>query len=254
MGKTRNVGRLLADYFTDLPDEATRETAMIRRLAPALGLVGCLAVGCSTPTGGNPVAAAAVGNRSATAAPAHSTPTPTATATEPPAPPQVFTGKGDNVLKITDPGLGIVVFECPKCTGNTIVDTNGSERLLVNTIGPYSGKRWINTNDGSRTTQVTVKAHGSWKLTVGGLDLASTVKGSEAKGHGDDVLVWFGHASAAAVTHEGEGNFVVQVLSVSSGMDLAINEIGSYTGTVPMNLPGMVQVTAEGTWVIAAGR
>src|SRR5215210_529063 len=43
-------------------------------------------------------------------------------------PPRVYQGRGDDVVSIEkDPGLAIVRFECLRCTGNTVVKTDGQE-------------------------------------------------------------------------------------------------------------------------------
>lgn len=192
------------------------------------------------------------------AAPAASTTTAeptTTTTTTPPVPIQKYNGKGDSVLKITDPGpAGILAFDCPKCSGNVVVESNGAEGLLVNTIGKYTGKRWLNIEDGSITTQLVITAHGSWTATVGSFaDLATVTTGAEMKGKGDDVIVNRSDATQAIVTNEGKGNFIVEVLSSTGSKDLAVNEIGSYSGTVPMSLPALIQITSEGSWLIVAG-
>ena len=36
-------------------------------------------------------------------------------------------------------------------------------------------------------------------------------------------------------------------------IDLAVNEIGAYTGTVRLEGPSVVQVTADGDWTITPG-
>lgn len=50
--------------------------------------------------------------------------------------PRVYEGTGDDVIDIDmPPGLGIVVFECPKSTGRLVVRSDGLEGLLVYTNG-----------------------------------------------------------------------------------------------------------------------
>jgi hypothetical protein len=182
------------------------------------------------------------------AAPATSTTTPPA---PPPAPPVVKTGRGDDVVPVDRAGVKIVKFECPRCTGNTILETDGAESLLVNTIGKYRGQHWVDIREGSVTSTYTIKATGSWTLTIGGLDLARTFASGAATGTGDDVVLMGDHATAAAITNKGGGNFIVEVASIeTSRMDLAVNEIGGYSGTVPFDGPALVQVVSEGSWSI----
>ena len=145
---------------------------------------------------------------------------------------------------------GYVRFECPACTGNTVVKTDGEESLLVNTIGAYKGTKWINIKDGSSTRTLTVKATGRWTLTISDADKLPKYDAAAASGAGDSVVVFHGAASKAKITNSGTGNFVVQVVS-NSGMDLAVNDIGNYDGTVPLTGPAIVQVTSDGKWTIA---
>ena len=176
-----------------------------------------------------------------------------ATPTPPPAPPKVYTGKGDNVLKIDKAsGPAVVSFTCAKCSGNTIVQSDGADSVLVNTIGSYTGKRALDVTDGSTTTRLTIKATGSWRVTVGGLDQATQATGTApVTGKGDDVIMLSGSTTTAAITNKGQANFIVQVTPTEDGVpDVAVNEIGSYTGTVPLAAPALVQVTSEGTWSI----
>lgn len=102
----------------------------------------------------------------------------TTTTIPPPPPPSVYSGAGDDVITLDRPvGLKIVKFECPACSGNTVLKSDGFESLLVNEIGAYSGTRWMDIRDGSRTTTLTVNATGSWTVTVGGIDLAVMAEG-----------------------------------------------------------------------------
>lgn len=181
------------------------------------------------------------------AAPAPPASAPTASA------PTNYTGKGDDVVKITkDSGPAIVTFDCASCSGNTVLQSDGADLLLVNTIGAYSGRRLIDAMDGSTTSTLTVKATGSWKITVAS-GLASAKKGdTSVSGHGDDVAVLTGSISKAAITNKGgQSNFVVQAYSSGGGLpDLAVNTIGGYSGTVPVQGPVALAITSTGDWTI----
>jgi hypothetical protein len=170
----------------------------------------------------------------------------------PPPPPEVFQGKGDNVVNLkrgTEPG--IVTFECPKCTSNVIVESDGRESLLVNTIGAYTGRKLINVADGSMTTSISIQAKGAWKLTVSGLDTIERVIGKPATGKGDSVVMMAGDFSSATIANKGKSNFIVTYVDVTAGRTgLAVNEIGSYQGTVRLPGPAIIQVESSGTWTI----
>lgn len=162
---------------------------------------------------------------------------------------QTFSGTGDDVIDIgefTDPA--ILTFSCPGCASNTAVKTDGRESLLVNAIGGYSGSHFINIHDNSMTTRITVTAEGAWNMSIADITTAS----GQTSGRGDTALYLAATATKARITNQGEGNFVVQVYSFSGSGGLAVNEIGSYQGTVAFDAPALVQVISEGAWSIDA--
>jgi hypothetical protein len=128
-----------------------------------------------------------------------------------PVPVQEFSGTGDDVVDVgqfTD--LGVMIFECASCSSNTVVESDGPEIGLVNEIGPYSGKRWINLSNNSMTTQFIITADSDWTLTLGGLDLATQAPEGTVSGTGDDVILLGGDATAHTITHSGGmSNFIV---------------------------------------------
>lgn len=148
------------------------------------------------------------------------------------------------------PGLKIVKFECPACTRNTVVKTNGFESLLVNEIGAYSGQMWMDIRDGSHTTTVTINATGAWTMTVGDIDLVTVATGPMS-GNGDSVVLYTGSSTKAKIANSGARNFTVHVVSIETSMiDLAVNHIGGYEGTVPFDGPALVQISSTGAWTI----
>jgi hypothetical protein len=167
--------------------------------------------------------------------------------------PRTFKGRGDDVVDIpATTELGVVVFDC-RCSGNTVLKSDGPEGLMVNEIGAYKGKRWINIGDGAQTTEFEIEASGRWTLTVGSVDqLARQAPSGKATGKGDDVVVLGGSAVKAHITHtKGESNFVVEAYSLETGKGgLLVNEIGGYSGTRPLSEPALVQITADGNWSI----
>jgi hypothetical protein len=141
-----------------------------------------------------------------------------------------------------------VDFDCSSCERNTIVKTDGGEALLVNTIGSYSGRHLIDIYDGSATTTLTVQAGGSWTITVSsGLDALRRASGP-ISGEGDDVVLVQGGTTKATITNSGERNFIVKV--IGDRMELPVNRIGSYEGTVPLQAPAVVVITSSGEWTI----
>jgi len=169
--------------------------------------------------------------------------------------PRTYNGNGDDVVSITkDIGVAVVRFQCPMCTGNTIVTTDGGQYLIVNTVGSYSGERLIDTADGSSTSTLTIKASAQWSVTVGSersLAREATI-GAPLPGKGDDVLLVDDTTRKAHVTNQGGTNFVVKVLPIgdSGQFDLAINAVGNYVGNVPASGPAIIEITSSGQWTI----
>ncbi|GAA4025290.1 hypothetical protein GCM10022247_57360 [Allokutzneria multivorans] len=170
-----------------------------------------------------------------------------------PGAPAVFHGDGTAEVGIAkEPGVGVVQLDCPQCTGNVVLRSDGQEGLLLNEIGPYQGKRWFDLRAGERTTALTVTATGRWTLTVGGTDLAG-VRADRAAGAGDDVVFLTRPARAAEVTHSGDGNFVVHAVELATGrVDLAVNRIGEFAGTVDLRGPVLLQIRSTGRWSVRA--
>lgn len=192
----------------------------------------------------------------ATSVPKPSSTPSAAKTTAPPAPAapkvatQTFSGVGDDVVAASLSGApAIVTFTCDPCSRNTVLKTNGRDSLLVNTIGSYTGTHIVDTSSGSTTSEFTINAQGSWSLTVADITTIPSTTGP-VSGHGDQVILLAGKSTKAAITYVGERNFVVQGYG-GSRSELAVNTIGSYTGTVKLTGPGFVQVTSSGDWTIA---
>jgi TM2 domain-containing membrane protein YozV len=212
------------------------------------------AQGSTTPAASSsaaaPSGAAAPAVTPAAAAPRVTTPTAKATTPSTPVlPTKTFTGAGDDIVSVDLMGLpAVVTFDCPACSSNTVLKSNGADSLLVNEIGVYSGSHIVDTRKTSATSELEVAAVGAWTITVADL---STVKPSAGpvSGHGDTVVYLSGKTTKAAITNAGPSNFVV-IGYGSSYPQLAVNEIGSYSGTVRLTAPAFVQVESSGDWTI----
>lgn len=194
-----------------------------------------------------------------TAAPLSVIPSPTQTQTvaappaAPTAPPQpvlptkTYTGTGDDVVAVDFAGQpAVVAFECTGCTSNTVLNSNGSDSLLVNAIGPYSGTHIVDAMQGTPTTQLEVKADAPWKLTISDPSTLPKTTGP-VSGHGDTAIFIAGNTSKATIQNTGQSNFVVT--GYGEGFpQLAVNEIGNYSGTVLLTGPAFVQVISDGDW------
>lgn len=169
-------------------------------------------------------------------------------------PPRIYKGNSDDVVKIDKAdGPAVMEFNCPKCSSNTVVQTDGADFVVVNTVGAYDGKLLLDGQTGSVTTQLTIKADHPWTATIGGLDLAQRpAPNASVSGEGDDVVLLSGTSDSAAVSNQGTSNFAFKyTLADGSDSGLPINTIGKYKGIVHITEPSVVQVTSDGTWAIA---
>ncbi|MEK6442150.1 hypothetical protein [Pseudonocardia sp. T1-2H] len=190
--------------------------------------------------------------------PAAPTTTAAAAAAAATVPAQSYSGTGNDVVTLTTPvDVGILEFDCPKCSGNTTVKSNASidADLVSKFSGSYSGKVWLGMRGGT-TSRLQVTANGPWSLKVGGLDLATLYDATEpVKGTGDDVVLYRTTPPTVELTHSGKSNFSVLVMTDTIGYpDLAVNEIGKYSGRVMFPSKAsdavLVQVTADGAWTM----
>lgn len=157
---------------------------------------------------------------------------------------QELSGSGDDVLDVDLGGdARILTFACPSCSSNVALQTDGSETLLVNDIGAYRGRHFVNA--AGDNTRYTVTADASWTITLEPTSVLAAEK-NRTSGSGDDVVL-YDTGSKATVTHTGESNFAV-IENGDGGKDLLVNEVGNYTGTVPLSPPCIVQITADGDW------
>lgn len=163
---------------------------------------------------------------------------------------QSFAGTGDDVKTVDLKGIpALVTFTCKACSGNTVLETNGAEIMLVNTVGGYTGSHLVDTSTGSATSEFAISADAAWTLKVEDVDAVPTATG-KASGHGDKVIYWDAPTDKAAITNKGEGQFLVEGFGADAP-ELPVDEDGTYSGTVQLT-PGFVQIKSEGDWTITA--
>lgn len=168
-------------------------------------------------------------------------------------PAETHSGKGNGSFTTAwPPGEpAFLTLDCPKCSSNVFLETDGMEHLLINAIGPYHGTKWFNLTPGPPTTTLKVTANAAWTATItdfGSLPVAQLGKPMSGKG---DAVVGVPEATAnIELTGKGPGNFQVWI-TVGDTIDLVVNEIGSYTTKVPLKGPAFVQIGKwEGSWTI----
>ncbi|QSB05239.1 hypothetical protein [Natronoglycomyces albus] len=163
-------------------------------------------------------------------------------------------GSGDSVIDLPA-GQGIVTASHTGSSNfilTTLDESNEMSDLLVNTIGNYEGTSaygldWL----GMDSASLQITADGPWEVTIAPIADAPKL-GDPEESQGDGVYQYSGGAANWALTHQGEGNFIVTYISDSLvGWDLLANEIGNYEGTVAVTSgPAVVTVNARGTWAI----
>ncbi|MFJ7210489.1 hypothetical protein [Amycolatopsis sp. NPDC098790] len=168
-------------------------------------------------------------------------------------PTETHTGKGDGEFATSWPAdqLGFFTFDCPKCSSNVMVDTDGGEYGLVNAIGAYKGTTWLNTEPDRPTTKVTVHANAAWTATIADYrSLPVATPGATASGKGDAVFRVPEGVRTVAFTAKTRGNVAVWVHS-EKVRDLLINEIGDLSKTVDVVGPAYLSVEGyEASWTI----
>lgn len=164
------------------------------------------------------------------------------------------TGAGDNLVTLPAGAVAGIVTATHDGTANFAVSVldaqNGSTgELLVNTIGPYSGTTLFGRGLSEPVT-LQVTADGGWSLTIAPMSSAPTLAPA---GSGDAVFLYDGPTGALTATHDGDANFVVSEDTGSAfEFGLLVNEIGPYSGTVPVSAgPSVIDVKANGGWTLA---
>jgi len=160
---------------------------------------------------------------------------------------------GDNVVVLpADKGLVTLTHDGASNFSVVVMDATNSPTgdLLANTIGAYSGTSAYGLNGfGGPGTSLGISADGNWTVAIAPLSSAGQLP---ASGVGDGVYLYTGGAASMAFTHDGAANFAVMEYSDGlMGIDLLVNEIGPYQGTVPFRPgPAVVTIQADGGWII----
>jgi hypothetical protein len=163
------------------------------------------------------------------------------------------TGRGDSTIKLPSGATAGLVTATHKGSSNFAIEVldakNQTVDLLVNEIGRYAGTTAFGLSTfGDEPAKLKVQADGSWTVAITPI---SSAKGLSAKtsGKGDTVLTYGGDAQDWKITHKGSSNFVVT--QVTDFPDLLVNEIGNYSGVVPMTAgPSVVTIQADGAWTM----
>lgn len=128
-------------------------------------------------------------------------------------------------------------------------NNNATGDLLVNEIGDYTGVTAWGLGLGEDGTKLQISADGQWEIEIAPFTEMEEFTGTVAS-EGDAVLLYDGPAANLDATHSGDSNFsVIEETTDTFNMGLLINEIGSYSGTVPLSAgPSIIIVGADGSW------
>jgi len=168
-------------------------------------------------------------------------------------------GTGDTVIALPAGSAAGLVRASHQGAANFSVQVLDAENqptldLLVNTIGAYTGitAYGLNGDLGSAGVSLKVTADGPWTIDVGPISYSAELS---AAGTGDDVFLYAGDPANTTFTYDGAGNFtVIEYTDGGIGMGLLVNEIGAYTGTVPLSGgPSVIRVSAVGGWSATQG-
>jgi hypothetical protein len=223
------------------------------RLSCALVAAAALTVACAPATGYGRIVPGPSGEPAPTSS-TSSTP-PTSSGPPPPreVPTETHTGTGSGEFATSWPAdqPAFLTFDCPKCSSNVMVETNGFDSLLVNAIGKYHGTTWFNITAGRPVTKVSVRADAPWTATVADFRSVPLLSpGKPTPGKGDAVFRAPEGVTQAAFTAKGSGHVALWV-TVESSVDLLVNEIGDQQRTVDVPGPAFLRVDDwKGSWTI----
>ena len=221
----------------------------------SLALAGCSAAG--SPAAGGASAAASSGPTAGAlaSAAAVSTPTPKPdwyVSTYGTFAPTTVSGTTDQVIPVPAGAKAGIITASFTGTANFIIGglDSGNQPTAdgtVNTIGNYTGSVPFGlVGLGNPTTSFQVTGKGKWTITIAPMSSAAPLP---ASGTGSGVFKYDGPAKSWTLSHTGQANFIVQQYTADPMPGLGVNEIGSYSGTVPgLAGPSIVEIQADGTW------
>ncbi|SDK90401.1 TM2 domain-containing protein [Cryobacterium psychrotolerans] len=170
--------------------------------------------------------------------------------------PVTQTGTGDNLVTLPAGATAGIVTATHDGGSNfaiSVLDASNAStgQLLVNTIGRYAGTSAFGFNSLGDGVTLEISADGKWSVTIAPVSAAPALL---ASGAGDRVFLYQGSAGKLTATHAGSSNFAVtEQTGEDFSFGLLINEIGAYSGTVPLSSgPSVIVVNADGQWTLKA--
>jgi putative cell wall-binding protein len=133
---------------------------------------------------------------------------------------------------------------------------NNKVALLANEIGSYPGTVSWGVNDYAESAvKLFIEADGGWTASFKPI---SSLPGVQSQNSGSDVFLYAGGPAALNLYYpSSQGNFIVwETAPGRYGLDseLLVNEIGAYSGSVPLRAGfAVIDVTADGPWAASIG-
>ncbi|WP_020662849.1 hypothetical protein [Amycolatopsis benzoatilytica] len=170
------------------------------------------------------------------------------------APTETHEGTGNATVPVSWPAdvAGFMKFDCPKCSSNVAVHTDGSEGLPVNAIGSYHGTSWLNVSPIDEPVHtLEIETNAAWTVTITDYRGVPTVEtGKPYSAHGDGVVRIPAGVTHAKFATKTRGNSALWTLS-KGHQELPVNKIGNYEGDVPINGETYVKVDAyDANWTL----
>lgn len=226
---------------------ATTTSASATSTGPAAPTSGATTPTATPPT--SPVTTAP------TSPPASRPPATTRPPSSPPAPAR-YTGRFDDTITVRKPtseAYAVATVSTSGRGGFRVSRLDGASRVvetLVDVDGRYRGT--VLLPRGSNTERLQIDASGWWSVVVKPLTLARQLNGSAVSGSGDDVLVYLGDNTVAALRHRGDGRFVA-TFSGSRAVVLA-STVGTYSAEKVIPGTGVLRIRTTGTWSVTPGQ
>lgn len=168
--------------------------------------------------------------------------------------PATQTGTGDALVTLPAGAVAGIVSATHDGSANFVISVldagSTPTELIVNAIGAYTGTTLFGDTS-SQPTTLEIMADGNWSVSVAPVSSAAPLAPA---GSGDTVGLYDGPGGALTTTYPGDGNYVVWETRGLLEGGLLVNEIGPYSGTVPLGAgPSVVSVQAEGEWTLTVG-
>lgn len=166
-----------------------------------------------------------------------------------------ISGSGDDMIEIPSSTLSLltITYTGPSNFAvKSLTESLDSIDLIVNTIGDYHGTQLMLTKNNKNPYYLEINSSGNWDIDFQPIESASFIENGATLSGDDVVFLPPQDAKKLNITYSGEHNFVVRGVSLSTGrIDLLVNEIGSYSGSVPNKSYAMLLVESSGDWSVS---